>query len=275
MNKILLYTVLASSFLYSCESNKNFSDVQKTEFRFVDLEGKPRDISTQTPILNKEAISKQQVFLQRRNINQNTEIGNKYAENNNQNSQELVLQQDNQILEPEKIVDGKNIDIAKDIEGEGLNVNENEFEYDLASENGAKKVVAAAAVAPSAKTDEDLLQKEEQQYILKKSDKNNIKKTHTVKEEKVDVLNEEVVIVPKGYFVQTGSFTSKIHAQSHLDKIKKISPKSAKFSTQVAEVNGTNYHRVVVGPFAHKKKALEIIKSLESKGQKAIIIKNK
>lgn len=274
MNKILLSTVLASLFIYSCESNKNFSDTQKTEFRFVDLEGKPRDISTQTPILNKEAISKQQVFSQRRNINQNIETGNKYAESNGQNSQEQAVQQENQSLEPEKIVDGKNIDIAKDVEDNGLNVNENEIEYDLASESGAKKIVPAL-VAPIAKNNDELLQKEEQQYILKKSDKNNDKKILSQKQQAAEVVGEEIAVNPKGYFVQTGSFSSKIHAQNHLDKLKKITAKSSRLSTQVAEVNGISYHRVVVGPFANKKKALEMIKSLENKGLKAIVIKNK
>ena len=81
--------------------------------------------------------------------------------------------------------------------------------------------------------------------------------------------------ITSGLYVQAGSFRSKNVANSHLEKIKKITNNPANVKIQEAVVKNKQYFRVVIGPITKKSTANIISKNLKEKGQNSILIKVK
>lgn len=248
-NKLIIVLLL---FLTSCYNFKEFSkNKQNQKIRLVDLQGKSRPIELKTPPQNLTALNKQGNLTinkinsqpaqkyQKQNFSQN-----KYA-NLPQNELEktLAMPTKNNVITSNPPIKYKETEEKKSNNINAFNKQEvlKEVEYDLAKVKEPK--------------------------LLNNNKKNNI----TSKKLSVATSN----IVKKGYYAQAGSFSNEIYAKKHLEKLRKIAPKSTKFNIQKAKINKKQYYRVLVGPYNYKNSAKSMVNLLKKKKQSSILIKVK
>lgn len=237
--KILLAIALSS--LMSCGIYKNFQEERKPEIRIVDAQGRPHSVKMRTPEYNINALASQGNISE----NQINKLPNKQPE--------------------EQISQNKYTDNQANAPSEQL---EQTLQMQTApSESGEKEAIGIA--------EDNMVAEEEVEYDLgdnSKAIKDTKKNTEVLTEE---IEEKPAIEQPKGIFVQAGSFTQKSHAKGQLNKVRKKAGKNAKLTIAEAQINQQTYYRVLIGPFATKKKAEIMVKNLAKKGHKSIIIRNK
>jgi rare lipoprotein A len=74
--------------------------------------------------------------------------------------------------------------------------------------------------------------------------------------------------VQRGYFLQAGSFTDLGNAHALRNKLRDLGD----VSVAAADVNGTHYYRVMVGPWATRAEAENTQGNLGASGMKTIVV---
>ncbi len=231
---ILLFPIV----IFACAKEDNAARV-----RLVDLQGRPKPVTTHVPELNSNLMAAQD---HNKMIGQNTPA----------------------INDTPTLTD-------KDIAAQ----------YDVAPNNSFGNVVAAEAQktlqnpvaptvpAPPSPKIEEARQENGQvvEYDLSEGEKPVTKPEKVVKAKKVKAEKKAVVSsVGKGIYVQVGSFSSITNAKNTLEKMQKF------HKGKVEEVEGAQtIYRVLLGPFANKQQARNLMNKIKNSGHDAIIVRNK
>ncbi len=257
LSKLIIFFVAIVN-LTSCSQNPLVTN-QKSEIRFVDLQGNPRKIRLNTPSENVDALTEQGKISQTKIIEEENykqsevkekELSyNKYGDDNQKQPQALKDPKKNGLIYTMNLPteENKPEEIRKP-EKEATNAPVEE-EYDLAK--------------TTTKIDS-------QEKTIRGGSGERI-----ISETKIPSASSKTKEIQSGTYVQVGSFTKMTQAERQLNTIKKITNNPGNVKIQSAKVKNKNYYRVVIGPITKKQTAKLLTKDLKRKGQNSIIIKIK
>lgn len=307
INNLKFFVVFSLMLIVGCSLNK---EDQKTEIRFVDLQGNARAIKTRIPEANAKIMSGQSSHNSEKNpseiYNEKSLIsGNlKEPKNNftNKNTNPNTLKNNPSISLPENTaIESGNQELVE---------NTPTVEYDFSKEdaediNLKNKNIEIRAKIDSKNNGEYVQQNENELEPLSKntksinkklnprgskiitySNKKNPKNTKPKQYNNVNELNSqegqeqasdeesssEFEDAKAGnFYVQIGSFLNSKGAKERLNKTKEF----GNGKVLIAYKNNKRIYRSVFGPFKSKKSALKLQSSLIESGNEAIIIKGK
>lgn len=230
--------IFLSLFFASCSSKND-----QPQIRIVDLQGKARSVVTRTPELNAQALASQGMSSEIRTAPRKVEIRQQNNEDfgaaSSQAIQQTLQTQPYENLSQNRQEDSTNISDNAIVAAGSADKQERVVEYDLSKEDQAEKPVA---------------KKSKQKISAKKITKEIAPKASKGKK----------------FFVQVGSFSNSVNADSELKKMKKF------HSGKVEVVEGEKtIHRVLLGPFSSKSKAQEMVATIANSGHPAILVRSK
>lgn len=245
--------------LISCATKE-----EKTQIRFVNLNGKPRNISMRYPEKNVEALNKK---MPNENISFDESIDRSI--NNMVGSKKTPAPQENQAVENAAVSYNLPAESAP-VESGVVNKDEQNqevVEYDLSekqspakAENKDEKLVIHEVLAEEEKPLKNL---------KNKADKKAFKLAKAAPKE-ADVTPESKAKSGK-YFVQVGAFSNNSNAQKLLTKMEKFHDGAVKKLSG----NDKTVYRVWLGPLKNKGEAAALAKKISAKNQAAIVVKDK
>lgn len=306
MNYLKIFVIFSLSLIAGCSLN---NEEQKTEVRFVDLQGNARAIKTRVPEANAKIMSGQlsqnsqqnssEIYNENPSISKNSTTSKNISTNKNKN-----INSDNfKITPPINLSENT---VPSETGNEELNDNTPTVEYDFSKEDEKNKNTNIKTKNDFSNDDKEYVESDENQldpaskntkssnkklsnkgskiitYSSKKNKKNNKKLNsynNTEKpsqEEQEEVAEEESFQeINRGksgkFYVQVGSFFNSRGAKERLQKTSEF----GKGKILIAYKNNKRIYRSVFGPFKSKKSALELRNSITESGNEAIIIRGK
>ncbi len=302
MNYLKIFIVFLLALTFGCSNN---AEEQKTEIRFVDLQGNPRAIKTRVPEANARIMSGQSSFdsgknsveIYKENSAKNLTESKKDYVGKNRNADPFS----NNLKNNQPIIPIENTGSAsefKDYESSEKNpVVEYDFskEYEKSNNNNLNNKASEAIT----KNNEDNFQEDRLElgsapknakssnkklsnkgskiitYSNKKNQKNNKLDNSAQSEQEEEVEAESVKEINQDksgkFYVQIGSFFNSRGAKERLAKNNEF----GKGKVLIAYKNNKRIYRSVFGPFKSRKSALKLRDSIIESGNEAVIIKGK
>ncbi len=241
--------------LISCAAKED-----KTQIRFVNLQGKPRNIAMRYPEKNVDALNKKPPV---ENISFDESVDR--SVNKMAGRKEAPSLQENQGVQAEAVTYNlPNENVApENVSGVKDEQNQEVLEYDLskdeapkAAEDKDEKLVIHEVLAP-----ETVAQNPKDKKLFKVT-------KASPKEAKSEVASK----AKSGkYFVQVGAFSNNSNAQNLLTKMEKFHDGAVKKLSS----NDKTVYRVWLGPLKNKDEAAALAKKISAKNQAAIVVKDK
>ena len=303
MNYLKFFIVFLLVLTASCSSDK---EEQKTEIRFVDLQGNPKAIKTRVPEANARIMAGQSPYNSEQNsseypaknlidprsayVSKNRTPDLNFPSNNLKNNQPIISSdntspvtefKDSESNEKTPVVeydfskeDEKNNN--KEVEKKAKNNNADNFQEEELELNPTAKNTKSSNKKLSNKGSKIIT------YSSKKNAKNNQKldqnnnvdnSAQDAQEEGVEAESTPEINYDKSgkFYVQVGSFLNSRGAKERLAKTKEF----GKGKVLIAYKNNKRIYRSVFGPFKSKKSALKLRDSVIESGNEAVIIKGK
>ncbi len=233
--------IIFFTLIFSCAK-----DDKQAKIRLVDLQGRPKSVITHVPELNSNLMAVQ---------DRNKMIGQVAPVSNNA---PMISQKD--IAAQYDVAPNNNFGniVAKEVQ--------------KTMQQGQAQTPAVNAASTTALALDEVKRENEEvvEYDLsegeKPAKKADIAKVKKVKQDKKIVVSK----AGKGLFVQVGSFSSITNAKNTLEKMQKF------HKGKIEEVaDEQTIYRVLLGPFANKNQARNMVKSIKNSGHDAIIVRNK
>ena len=248
--------------LISCAARE-----EKTQIRFVNLDGKPRNIAMRYPEKNVDALNKK---MPAEDISFDESVDR--SVNKMAGKKEASILQENQAVGAEAV------------------------NYNLPVENAAPEVVLAGAdeqnqevveydlsKAPAENVAENKPEKKEEKLVIhevlaqekveknpkNKADKKSFKLSKASQKEVAEALESKAK--SGKYFVQVGAFSNNSNAEKLLTKMEKFHDGAVKKLNS----NDKTVYRVWLGPLKNKDEAALLAKKISAKNQAAIVVKDK
>jgi cell division protein FtsN len=248
--------------LISCAAKE-----EKTQIRFVNLDGKPRNIAMRYPEKNVEALNKK---MPSENISFDESIDRSI--NNMVGGKKTPAPQENQATENAAV--SYNLP-AESAPAESAVVNKDEqnqevVEYDLSENQSPAKAADKAENKDEKLVIHEVLAEEKPLKNLKnKADKKAFKLAKASPKEVGSAAQSKAK--SGKYFVQVGAFSNNSNAQKLLTKMEKFHDGAVKKLSG----NDKTVYRVWLGPLKNKDEAAALAKKISAKDQAAIVVKDK
>jgi len=211
-------------------------DDQQSKIRIVDLQGKSHPVITRVPELNSQALVAQGKLQENKNNAQNVAPA---QQNLAQNTPDYG------VVAPESTSKAFRASAEKKLEDPlaAPGIQEQAVEYDLSDPAEAKDAKKSASKKPAKK-------------VVASKSKTSAKAAATSKSGR--------------FSVQVGSFASSANADQTLAAMKKFH--AGKVETVAGE---KTIYRVLLGPFATRKQANDVVRKITNSGHEAILVRNK
>ena len=306
MSYLKIFVIFSLSLIVGCSSN---NEEQKTEVRFVDLQGNARAIKTRVPEANAKIMSGQlssnsqqnssEIYNENPSISKNSTASkdisaNKNKNINSDNSKNIPTINLSENTAPSETNNEELTDNAPVVEYDFSKEDEKNKNTDIKTKNNfsndEKEYVESNEnqVEPVSKNTKSLNKKLSNKgskiitYSSKKNAKNNKKlnpynnSDKPSQEEQEEVAGEEpsqeINHEKSGkFYVQIGSFVNSRGAKERLKKTSEF----GKGKVLIAYKDNKRIYRSVFGPFKSKKSALALRNSITESGNEAIIIRGK
>jgi cell division protein FtsN len=252
---------------FSCASQ---NEQQAPQIRIVDLQGKPRSVTTRMPEMNAQAMANQgrqavQTALPPMRQEPAAAPQADYGEFSSQAIQQTLqpAQQQTVYVKPAPIPAAQNSNPS--ILGAATPENRTEeVEYDLAQDYTQENA------GETLKEAQEKLKKPAKVTATIKPLEKKSPKSDSAKIGKVVPLKVEKAGKKTGqFYVQVGSFSSVENAKQALTKMQKF------HKGKVETIEGEKtIHRVLLGPFSNRQKTNDMVTRIKSSGHEAILVKN-
>jgi cell division protein FtsN len=268
---IQIAVIFSALIISSCKG----SEEGKTKIRIVDLQGRPRPVSTKIPELNAQILASQgkkvdqsEIFVTSKEseklfvMKKQNPVQNKYSDLNNQKNKS------DQINKPVIVDQSRMSDVIGDVYENKQGQEQQDqtiVQYDLSQTDIAEEKQVNLALENSSKN-----RNRRNLAVIQKpkdSKKNIAKKT----QEKIEEPAISSAVKRKGFFVQTGSFGEASNAKQSLASMKKFHQGSIEESVSGDKKN----YRVLLGPFKNKQQAATLAKKINDSGSEAIVVRNR
>jgi len=260
--RLILLSFSLIFLLISCAAKED-----KTQIRFVNLDGKPRNIAMRYPEKNVDALNKKMPaenisFDESVDRSVNKMVGSK---------KEAPLTQENQASEaavsynlPAENSTPENIPANKDEQ------NQEVVEYDLSEGESQKKPADKAENKEEKLIIHEVLAEDKVVKNPKnKADKKSFKLAKDLQEKAPPAVESKAK--SGKYFVQVGAFSNNSNAQNLLTKMEKFHDGAVKKLSS----NDKTVYRVWLGPLKNKDEAAALARKISAKNQAAIVVKDK
>jgi cell division protein FtsN len=304
MDYLKIFVIFSLLLIAGCSSNK---EEQKTEIRFVDLQGNARAIKTRVPEANAKIMSGQSSYNSDQNsseiYNENSAISkNSIASKNIPTNKNKIINSDNfKRTSPTNLSENTT---PNETNTEELNDNTPIVEYDFSKEDEKNKNTKTKN--DSSNDEKEYVENDENQiepiekntkspnkklsnkgskiitYSNKRNAKNNKKlnqynNVDKSSEDEQEGFAEEAPSseINRGksgkFYVQVGSFFNSRGAKERLKKTSEF----GKGKVLIAYKDNKKVYRSVFGPFKSKKSAIALQNNITESGNEAIIIRGK